>query len=644
MYYEIAPLQIVRKNSQTFTYHSEKELAIGAIVTIEVGAKERLGIILQQTTKPSYPTKTVSTTVETTPLPSPLLALATWMSEYYATHLSLVLQLLIPRGITKSRRQSTQNSLSTVRNRTKIVFNNHQEVALQAIRQTSKGTLLLHGVTGSGKTAIYIQAAKETLAAGHSVIILVPEIALTPQIVDELNAHFQNIYVTHSHQTEATRHTTWKRILDDPKAKVVIGPRSALFLPVTSVGLIVIDEAHEPSYKQEQSPRYSALRVASILGAAHGAKVIIGSATPSVVDYYLATQSSRPIISLPVTARTSVRPSIELVDMKQRENFLTHPFLSVKLLRELEATLASNHQALFFHNRRGSTKLTLCNVCGWQATCPRCFVPLTLHADHFELRCTICGFKDRVPTSCPVCHNGTIIHKGVGTKMIETELHRLYPKARIARFDGDTDSTQTLESQYKRLYEGEIDIIIGTQIIAKGLDLPRLRMVGIVQADAGLALPDYSTAERTFQLLTQAIGRVGRSHHKTSVVIQSFQPTHPSITDSIAANYKDFYEKELESRKKAHFPPYVFLLKLTCTYKSEASAIINAKKLAKELKMTLPKSVEILGPAPAFYEKQRDTFRWQLVLKATTRSHLLKATEQLPSAHWQFELDPVSLL
>lgn len=643
-YYEVAPTQIVRANSFVFTYAYTDVLQPGHIVVVEVGRKKLNGLVVREASKPSYETKSILSVIESTAIPNQLVELALWLSEYYATHLATVLQSLLPSGLQKTRRVKEKLVHTSFRDRTKIVFNKDQVAALEKIEATQSGSILLHGITGSGKTAVYIEVAKKTIESGKSVIVLVPEIALAPQLVDEFTAHFDNVVLTHSRQTEAERHLAWKEVLASKATpQVIIGPRSALFMPVHHLGVIIIDEAHEPSYKQEQSPRYSALRAASILASKHDAKLILGSATPSVSDYYLAQQTGRPIIEMNTTARQSIPPDVTLVDMTKRLNFQRHRFLSDALLSTIERTLAANKQVLIFHNRRGSATVTLCENCGWQAGCPRCFIPLTLHADKHELRCHVCGFTDKVPTSCPVCQHADIIHKGIGTKLIESEIARIFLKASISRFDGDSETDQTLDMSYQKLYEGKIDIIIGTQVVAKGLDLPHLRTVGVVQADAGLSFPDFGASERTFQLLAQVVGRVGRNDHETSVVVQSYQPTHAAVVDGLAQNYPAFYKKAIAERQRAHFPPFVFLLKLTCIYKTEEAAIRNAQRLAKELRSKL-KEVEILGPTPAFYERQRDTYRWQLTLKSTQRSALVEALQYLPPTHWQFELDPVSLL
>lgn len=644
-YYEVAPNQIVRTSSAFFTYASKQPLAVGQLVVIEVGKKSLTGIVLRAAQKPAYETKLIVSIIEEQPLPEPLLKLALWLTDYYASHLATVLQTLLPRGLQTTRRAQITTPFAALRERTKNVFTSEQAFALQIIEDMTPGPALLHGVTGSGKTTIYIEAARRALAMDKSVILLVPEIALTSQLVDEFSHHFENIILTHSGQTEAQRHIAWREALTSTVPRVAIGPRSALFLPLRNIGLIVIDEAHEPSFKQEQSPRYSALRAASVLTRYHHAKLILGTATPSVADYYLAEQSGRPIITMRERARKdATAPTITLIDMTKRANFKKHRFLSDKLLVKLEKTFASGNQALIFHNRRGSASTTLCENCGWSAICSRCFIPFTLHADQHILRCHICGLNEKVPTSCLICHSTDVVHKGIGTKLIESELRKLFPDKIIARFDGDSQTSESIEKRYKDLYDGKIDLIIGTQVIAKGLDLPKLRSVGVIQADAGLSLPDYSSSERTFQLLAQVIGRVGRSHHSTTVIVQSYQPSHPAVVNGLAQNYGQFYKQTLAIRHQGQFPPFTYLLKLTCIYKTETSAIKNAQKLARELRQKLPTDIQILGPTPAFYERQYDTYRWQLTLKSPKRALLVAALPLIPSTHWQSELDPISLL
>ena len=646
-FYEVAPTKIVRAGSAVFTYHADRKLVVGQLVQIPVGKQTVNGLVMRAASEPDYPTKAIASVIEETALPRPLLTLAEWLADYYVTPLATVLQTVLPRGLTVKRRAAPASEHQVpIRERTKIVLNTEQVAAVEALEGLKGKTALLQGVTGSGKTEVYKELARRTLARGRSAIILVPEISLTSQLVDEFTHEFQSVFVTHSHMTEAERHRAWLAALHAGEPLVVIGPRSALFLPVPKLGLIVVDEAHEPSYKQEQAPRYSALRAASVLGNAAGAVVVLGSATPLVADRYAAEAHGAPVVTLSQRAKQASRPAdVKLVDMKQRDNFKKrHRFFSDPLLESIEENLTRGQQTLIFHNRRGSASTTLCESCGWTAECPRCYVPLVLHADTYSLSCHICDYRQKVPTACPVCGSADILHKGVGTKLIETELRRLFPKARIARFDSDTSTEETIEKRYKDLYDGAIDIAIGTQVVAKGLDLPKLHTVGVIQADSGLSLPDYAAQERTFQLLAQVVGRVGRDERQTTVIVQSYQPTHPVITYGLAQDYEGFYTYTIAERERAHFPPFRYLLQLTNIYKTEAAAIRNAKALAQSLRAQAPQGIEVLGPTPAFYERQRDTYRWQLVLKSRSREALRQALTLVPPTHWQAELDPPSLL
>ena len=644
-YYLVSPLKVTRQDSHTLTYHTTAGLAPGTIIRTPVGKTTVPGIILGTTKQPDFTTKELGEIIETRPLPTSLLQLHDWMSSYYGAHSVATWQTMLPRGLDKKRRKVKSPLLSHLRNRTQIVLNKTQRMALQTILTSPVGTTLLHGVTGSGKTQIYIELAKKTISDGKSVIILVPEIALTSQIIAEFTPHFPDLVVTHSRQTEAERHLIWKDVLHATVPQVIIGPRSALFSPVVDLGLIVIDECHEPSFKQEQSPRYSALRAASMLARFADARLVMGSATPPIADYYLAQSTGSQIITLDQPARTNtVAPDVSLIDMTKKNYFARHAYLSTPLLDAIDHSLVAGHQTLIFHNRRGSAPTTLCDNCGWSAICPRCFVPLTLHADQFVLRCHICNHSERVPTACPECRNASIMHKGIGTKRIASDLARLFPRARIARFDGDSETGDTLDTQYQKLYDGDIDIIIGTQVVAKGLDLPHLRTVGVVQADSGLSLPDYQSSERVFQLLAQVTGRVGRNEHASSVIVQSYQPTHPSVQCGIKQDYQRFYEYAIHERQRALFPPFSYLLKLTCIYKTEAAAIRASSSLARTLHPHLPSGARIMGPAPAFYERSRDTYRWQLIIKSPSRAGLLALLPHVPPAHWQVDIDPGSLL
>ena len=645
-YFEVAPTKIVRQDKGYFTYSHFEKLKIGQVVKIEVGKNMMIGLVIKEVSKPSnYKTKNVSSVIESLVIPEKLILLSLWMSTYYLTHLALVLQLIIPRGIEKKRRLNIQNTVKNhSRKRTNYLLNKQQLSVLKELKKHSDGTFLLQGITGSGKTDVYIDLIKDALKSNKSAILIVPEIALTSQVVAELSNYFPEIIITHSKMTESQRHLVWNKLMNNRKPVVVIGPRSALFMPINNLGLIVIDEAHEPSLKQEQAPKYFALRVATILGRLYKIKVIFGSATPNIIDRYLAEKSNKPILKLTQKAQKNTLPSVQLIDIKDKNNFKSHRLFSNQLILAIENSLSKNKQVLIFHNRRGSASVTLCSNCGWIDQCPHCLIPTVLHSDNYQLKCHVCGFSRTVPTSCPNCNHTDILHKGIGTKLIESELKKLFPNANIARFDADNKQGDSLEQRYQDLYDGKINIIVGTQIIAKGLDLPNLRTVGIIQADAGLALPDFSVDERTFQLLSQVIGRVGRTSHKTNVIVQTYQPKNEVIKYGLKQDYEDFYKAELKNRQLKNFPPFTHLLKLTCIYKNETSAIKNAKMLSNKLKNELDKDVTVLGPAPEFYEYKNGNYRWQLILKSPKREYLLKAIGILPNNNWQFELDPMDLL
>lgn len=642
-YYLVAPTIIARSTEPAFTYHSEQELTIGAVVAISVGKKNAVGIVVKAVRKPSFTTKPIEQLIVPKPLPTPLVSLADWLSNYYATHMAVVLQTLLPAGLQKKRREQKAQTHHVHRARTTIVLNSEQQAAISAITEHLDGTLLLHGVPGSGKTQVYIESAKHELASGRSSIVLVPEIALTPQLVAEFTNHFPHVVVTHSHMSEAERHTAWLEVLGADEPVIIIGPRSALFMPIANLGLIVIDEAHEPSYKQDQSPRYSALRTASVLAKLHKqAKVVLGSATPSISDYYLAEQTKSAIIKLTKSAIATEQPEVELIDLRDKALFREHRFLSDALLARMREALQKNQQVLLFHNRRGTAPTTLCSNCGWSALCQACFVPMTLHADKHKLLCHICGREQKVPPNCPECGNPSIVFRGIGTKMIEDEVRKAFPKANIARFDADNAADQTLDKRYQEIYDGDIDIMIGTQILAKGLDVPMLNVVGVLQADNGLHLPDYQAEERVFQLLYQVAGRVGRGKHTSHVVVQTFLPDHPTIKLALERDYDAFYHQQLKERQRAAFPPFTYLLKLTTSFKTEAGAIRAARAMAVELRSKHPQ-LTIQGPTPAFYERLHNNYRWQLLLKGKKRAELADVARSMPVG-WQADLDAANLL
>jgi primosomal protein N' (replication factor Y) len=378
-------------------------------------------------------------------------------------------------------------------------------------------------------------------------------------------------------------------------------------------------------------------------------KTILGTATPLIADYYICKQHNAVIELNELAIQNDKTASIKLIDLKDRDNFARSRMLSNQLIKSIQASLQNHTQSLIFHNRRGSAPLTVCDQCGWQSLCESCFLPLVLHADEFKMRCHTCGRTYPVPTSCPECQNASIHHKGFGTKAIEDELHRLFPHAKIARFDADTDTAQTLDKVYDDVRAGNYDIVVGTQMIAKGFDFPKLTTLGVVQADSQLSLPDFSSEERSYQLITQVIGRAKRGHQNSQIIIQSYQPENPIIQYAVQNNYTDFYSYLLDKRHKSKLPPYTFLLKFSMTYKTETAAVKNIRTLYKKITQYARKEqiqqLAITPPMPAFHERTGQGFTWQIVLKAKSRADLLKifdAVDKSPYLH--FTLDPITLL
>lgn len=662
-YYLVAPAKTFHETDNLLTYASDSLLRIGHLVEIPLGRQTTYGIVVKNTTKPDFPTKPIIRLLYDQALPPQLLKALTWLTDYYRCPMSTVVQAILPRGITKKRRAvrhavTARQAVTTISDQASIAntataptlapaaipLNAAQQRALAAISTNSANTILLHGITGSGKTNIYLALARQTLAAGQSVILLVPEIALTSQLVQNFQNHFEDVILLHSQQTEAVRHRLWEQALRATTPQIIIGPRSALFAPVAQLGLIIIDEAHEPSYHQDQNPKYSALRLAAIMS-----KTLLGSATPLVADYYICQRHHAVIALTELAVKSSKTAHISVIDLKNRPDFTRSRILSNPLIASIQASLDHHRQSLIFHNRRGTAPLTICDHCGWQALCTNCFLPLVLHADQYTMRCHTCGRHYPVPIACPDCGNATIHHKGFGTKLIEAELRRLFPHARIARFDADTESNQQLHKIYTAVHAGDYDLLVGTQMIAKGFDFPRLSTLGVVQADAGLSLPDYASEERTYELITQVIGRANRGHQDSNIFIQSFQPDHPIIGFATTGDYAGLYQYLIQKRRQSTLPPYSFLLKLSLTYKTESSTVQNIQKLHKKIIQTIHAQslTQIIAtpPMPAFHERSNSGYSWQIVLKAKSRKDLLILFDQLPkNSHLHFDFDPPTLL
>jgi primosomal protein N' (replication factor Y) len=537
-----------------------------------------------------------------------------------------------------------------------------------ALETGEKGFVgLLHGVTGSGKTEIYLQALSATLAAGRRAIVLVPEISLTPQTVRRFEARFPGrVAVMHSQLSLGQRYAVWDRVRHG-EADVLIGPRSALFAPISRLGLIVLDEEHDESYKQAEPiplPAYHARDTAIALGQLAGAAVLLGSATPDLVSYYRASQGTYRLLELPqrilspgaLGSGSAARPPnpasralppVRIVDLRQELRAGNRSIFSRPLQEALRQTLAAGEQAILFLNRRGAATFVLCRDCGYVARCPHCDVPLTLHrlSAGERLVCHHCNRRQPVPSRCPQCGGRRIRYFGLGTERVEDTLRQLYPETRLLRWDRDTATGGDHERFLQAFIDHRADVLVGTQMIAKGLDLPLVTLVGVVSADTGLYLPDYRAAERTFQLLTQVSGRAGRSRRGGQVVIQTYHPDHYAIQAAARHDYAGFYRQELAYRRGLGYPPFGRLVALRFSdkdpYRCQAEAERVGRWLSTEIRR-LGMRADLIGPAPCFFSRVGGQYRWQIVVRAPDPLPLLHDVA-LPWG-WRVDVSPVSLL
>ncbi|MGA2272050.1 MAG: primosomal protein N' [Bryobacteraceae bacterium] len=537
-------------------------------------------------------------------------------------------------------------------------LNPEQQAAYDAIRLAIDArefrAFLLYGVTGSGKTEIYLNAIQAVVAQGRGALLLVPEIALTPAMAGQFFSRFgDRVAILHSAFTDVERSEQWRRIRSG-SASVVVGTRSGVFAPVRNLGLIVVDEEHDGSYKQEETPRYNGRDVALVRAQAAHACVVLGSATPSLESRYNAERGKYTLLTLPGRIEDRPMPAVSLVDMRQE--FLEtrqQATFSRKLVEAIGQRLENGEQTIILLNRRGFSSFVACRACGERVQCVNCSVTLTFHKRDRRLLCHYCGYAERVPSVCPKCSSEHLYFLGVGSERVEEELHRAFPAARIARLDRDT---VTGKRQYETILdgfrEGSFDILVGTQMIAKGHDIPNVTLVGVVSADVGLGMPDFRAAERTFQLLTQVAGRAGRGNLPGIVLIQTINPDHYAVRMAAAQDYQAFYEKELAFRRAMSYPPFSAM----------ANALVRSDKkelalrMSAELGMLLtppPEKLRVLGPAEAPVPRLKAEYRYQLLIKSASRialNALLKKVRAFaqdrkwPATALVIDVDPLSLL
>lgn len=504
---------------------------------------------------------------------------------------------------------------------TALELNAEQKNAVEQIitagQQQKDQVFLLEGITGSGKTEVYLQAIADVLSENKTAIMLVPEIALTPQMVERFKGRFgESVAVLHSGLSQGEKYDEWRKI-EREEAQVVVGARSAIFAPLKNIGLIIIDEEHESSYKQDETPRYHARDLAIWRSKYHHCPIVLGSATPSLESRARAQKGVYQLLQLNHRAKAAAQlPAIEIVDMREEfQNHRTSTF-SANLQEKIQNRLDKKEQTVLLLNRRGYSSFVMCRDCGFVLPCPNCDISLTLHMDTRSMRCHYCGHEEPIPNRCPNCCGNKIRYYGTGTQKVEEELRELYPQARILRMDVDTTRRKGAHEQILQKFGAkEADILLGTQMIAKGLDFPEVTLVGVLNADTSLNLPDFRSSEHTFQLLTQVSGRAGRAEKAGEVVIQTFNPQHYAIELAKKQNYEQFYQQEMHVRHRGGYPPYYFTVKITASHPEEQVAAKKIFQIANQLKEVLSPQSLLLGPTPSMILRVKNRYYYQLIIK-----------------------------
>jgi primosomal protein N' (replication factor Y) len=542
-----------------------------------------------------------------------------------------------------------------------LVLNPEQEVALRAVEEALAAPekakpILLHGVTGSGKTEIYLQGIQSTLARGRTAIVLVPEISLTPQTVERFKSRFadaqETVAVLHSHLSEGERHDEWHKI-HAGRARIVVGARSAVFAPLENLGLIVVDEEHETSYKQEEAPRYHARDVAVVRAKMEKCVVLLGTATPSLESYHNAVQQKYQLLNLTQRVDDCQMPLMRIVDLRlERRKEKAAAILSEKLRAAITARLEKHEQTILFLNRRGFATSLLCSNCGEARDCPNCSVALTFHRGAARLTCHLCGHTAAVPKKCPACSQDTLIYAGFGTEKVEANVTQIFPQAIVRRMDADSMSRKdAYRDTLQAFRSGKIDILVGTQMIAKGLHFPNVTLVGIINADLALHMPDFRAGERTFQLLTQVAGRAGRGETPGEVFVQTYTPFSPSIQFARHHDFAGYFEQELEFRERCDFPPFKHAVLITVRSEHEGRAKLSAETLVRRLKENLGAEFIVGDATPAPLEKLQGQFRFHILMRGEAimrLSRLIRETlDKLPLPEdvlASVDVDPYQLL
>ena len=657
----LAEVAVCLPLSRTFVYELAEPAEIGCRVRVRFRSNEVDGFVVGFPTDPppGIEPQPVREVLDRASLLRPdVLELCRWISDYYLAPLGEVLKAALPPGITHKHldRFDAGPDGEPEKGAAPFKLTTEQLSALYAIEKADGfSTLLLHGVTGSGKTEIYIQAAEYALSRGNTCLVLVPEIGLTPQLTERFAARFPGrVAVLHSSLTRKQRIEQWLRILHG-SAPVVVGTRSAIFAPLQNLKLIIVDEEHETTYKQEETPRYHARDSAIIRAQRLGATVVLGSATPSMESFRNAERKKFEYVHLTSRVEDRPLPDVEIVNM--REEYAAEgkqTIFSRRLLQAISERLDRREQTMVLLNRRGFAAYLLCRHCGFKFECSSCSVSLTYHRSINRLLCHYCGLAKRPPAQCQECKSEYIYYVGQGTERIEADLRETFPDARIGRIDRDTmKHVRDFERVLGGFRKGDIDILVGTQMIAKGHDFPLVTLVGVLAADAALSLPDFRAAERTFQLLTQVAGRSGRGDRPGEVIIQSFYPDHYTFQLACTQKFEEFYARESRYRKAMFYPPFTALAGIVVTDRDKDRAARESRAVSEFLGSVRLDSVRILGPAPAPLERVKRLHRYQLLIKAGSRTSLHQLlvalrehldAKKLGSTRVWVDVDPVSLL
>jgi primosomal protein N' (replication factor Y) len=570
------------------------------------------------------------------------------------------LQTLVKRGIVELSEEAAAFRISGMKPRKlEFLFTPAQKAALDTIissvDQRKFLPMLLHGVTGSGKTAVYLSAMQAVLAKGRSAILLVPEIGLTPAMAADLHQIFgDEVAILHSGLSDDERAEQWKRIRIG-SSHIVVGTRSAIFAPVPALSLIVVDEEHDHSYKQEEMPRYHARDVAVMRAKMTNAAVVLGSATPSLETYYNALQGKYRLLELPERIEKRPLPEVEVLDMREEfQRAKKEEPLSRKLVEEIGERLERREQVMVLLNRRGYSAFVLCRECGESVQCKNCAISMTYHKREHRLVCHYCGFMRPAPKTCPKCGSEFVQYLGTGSEKLEHILHGMFPQARISRLDRDTvRGRDDFERMLTALQSGEIDLLVGTQMIAKGHDVANVTLVGVVGSDAALSFPDFRAAERTFQLLTQVAGRAGRGETPGKVVLQTFFPDHYAIQFAAAHDYRGFYEKEIRFRSWMHYPPFNAVSNVLVRSQKLDEALSWSGVLGKWFESSRLEGVRVMGPAAAAIVRLKTEYRYHFLLKSASRERMntvLRSMidhaiqQKIPRSNLVVDVDALSLI